>query len=123
MDKIQNTKDLSFYNNAILLSETINKQCADSKIDTKEAAALDLMQTLIIDILFYVNNLQTHIANCKVQNSKLRELRNEGLLKINDLQEQIESFDENLLQFGIYYIYLKYINTKTKQNEKNEQFR
>ena len=109
MDKIQNTKDLSFYNNAILLSETINKQCADSKIDTKEAAALDLMQTLIIDILFYVNNLQTHIANCKVQNSKLRELRNEGLLKINDLQEQIESFDENLLQFGIYYVYLKYI--------------
>ena len=53
------------------------------------------MQTLIIDILFYVNNLQTHFANSKIKNSKLRELRNECLLKVNELTEEIEWIEKN----------------------------
>lgn len=97
MNKIQNTKDLSFYNNAILFTETLNKEIAAANVDSKEAEALELMQTLIIDIFFYVNNLQTHLANSKLQNSKIRELRNNGLLKINELQEELESFNENIL--------------------------
>ena len=56
MNKIQNTKDLSFYNNAILFTELINKKVNDN-IDDEE---LKLMQTLLIDIFFYTNNLQTH---------------------------------------------------------------
>tara|TARA_R100001198_G_C5156637_1_gene163586 strand:+ start:419 stop:700 length:282 start_codon:yes stop_codon:yes gene_type:complete len=86
MDKIQNTKDLSFYNNAILFTELLNKK-VNKNIDDKE---LILMQTLLIDIFFYVNNLQTHLANCKVVNSKYREQRNDALLIADELREEIE---------------------------------
>jgi hypothetical protein len=89
MDKIQNTKDLSFYNNAILFTNLLNKKVNDN-IDDKE---LKLMQTLLIDIFFYTNNLQTHIANCKVANSKYRELRNDALLELNELKEDIKEYE------------------------------
>jgi len=89
MDKIQNTKDLSFYNNAILFTDLLNKKVNDN-IDDEE---LKLMQTLLIDIFFYVNNLQTHIANCKVANSKYRELRNDALLELNELKEDIKEYE------------------------------
>tara|TARA_R110002050_G_scaffold94607_1_gene196793 strand:- start:3312 stop:3593 length:282 start_codon:yes stop_codon:yes gene_type:complete len=91
MDKIQNTKDLSFYNNSILLTELINKKVNDN-IDDQD---LKLMQTLLIDIFFYVNNLQTHLANSKIQNSKLRELRNDALIKVNELTDEIEWIEQN----------------------------
>jgi hypothetical protein len=86
MDKIQNTKDLAFYNNSILFTELLNKK-VNNNIDDEE---LKLMQTLLIDIFFYVNNLQTHLANCKVANSKYREQRNEALLIADELSEEIE---------------------------------
>jgi hypothetical protein len=89
MDKIQNTKDLSFYNNAILFTDLLNKKVNDN-IDDKE---LKLMQTLLIDIFFYTNNLQTHIANCKVANSKYRELRNDALLELEELKEDIKEYE------------------------------
>ena len=89
MDKIQNTKDLSFYNNAILFTELINKKVNDN-IDDED---LKLMQTLLIDIFFYTNNLQTHIANCKVANSKYRELRNDALLELEELKEDIKEYE------------------------------
>jgi len=88
--KIQNTKDLAYYNNAILLSELINKEVADS--DNKNLVTI---QECIIDILFYTNNLQTHIANCKLANSKYREQRNNALLEINELTEEIEYIENN----------------------------
>ena len=91
MDKIQNTKDLLFYNNSILLTELINKKVNDN-IDDQD---LKLMQTLLIDIFFYVNNLQTHLANSKIQNSKLRELRNDALIKVNELTDEIEWIEQN----------------------------
>jgi len=91
MDKIQNTKDLSFYNNSILLTELINKKVNDN-IDDQD---LKLMQTLLIDIFFYVNNLQTHLANLKILNSKLRELRNDALIKVNELTDEIEWIEQN----------------------------
>jgi len=90
MNKIQNTKDMAFYNNAILFTELINKK-VNNNIDDEE---LVLMQTLLVDIFFYVNNLQTHLANCKVANSKYREQRNEALLIADELREEIE-FNEN----------------------------
>ena len=83
MDKIQNTKDLAFYNNSILFTELLNKK-VNNNIDDEE---LKLMQTLLIDIFFYVNNLQTHLANCKVANSKYREQRNEALLIAYELRD------------------------------------
>ena len=89
MDKIQNTKDLSFYNNAILFTDLLNKKVNDNIDDEK----LKLMQTLLIDIFFYVNNLQTHIANCKVANSKYRELRNDALLELDELKEDIKEYE------------------------------
>ena len=91
MDKIQNTKDLSFYNNSILLTELINKK-VNQDIDDQD---LKLMQTLLIDIFFYVNNLQTHLANTKILNSKLRELRNDALIKVNELTDEIEWIEQN----------------------------
>ena len=90
LTKIQNTKDLAYYNNAILLSELINKEVADS--DNKNLVTI---QECIIDILFYTNNLQTHIANCKLANSKYREQRNNALLEINELTEEIEYIENN----------------------------
>lgn len=92
INKIQNTKDFSFYNNAILFTDLLNKKVNDN-IDDED---LKLMQTLLVDIFFYVNNLQTHIANCKIANSKYREQRNEALLKIDDLTEELKNFSENI---------------------------
>ena len=44
MNKIQNTKDLSFYSNSILFTELLNKKVNDN-IDDKE---LVIMQELLI---------------------------------------------------------------------------
>jgi|TARA_R100001460_G_scaffold90485_2_gene132119 hypothetical protein len=93
MDKIQNTKDLAFYNNSILFTELLNKK-VNNNIDDEE---LKLMQTLLIDIFFYVNNLQTHLANCKVANSKYREQRNEALLIADELRDEIEWNENNVI--------------------------
>tara|TARA_R110002020_G_scaffold108921_3_gene252282 strand:+ start:1582 stop:1863 length:282 start_codon:yes stop_codon:yes gene_type:complete len=93
MDKIQNTKDLAFYNNAILLTELINKRVNDN-IDDKE---LKTMQTLLIDVFFYVNNLQTHLANSKITSSVYREERNDALLKIAELKEELEYINKNVI--------------------------
>ena len=93
MDKIQNTKDLSFYNNAILFTELLNKKVNDN-IDDED---LKLMQTLLVDIFFYVNNLQTHLANCKVAGSKYREQRNEALLIADELRDEIEWNENNVI--------------------------
>lgn len=93
MDKIQNTKDLSFYNNAILFTELLNKKVNDN-IDDED---LKLMQTLLVDIFFYVNNLQTHFANCRMMNSKYREQRNDALLIANELRDEIEWNENNVI--------------------------
>jgi len=93
MDKIQNTKDLAFYNNSILFTELLNKK-VNNNIDDEE---LKLMQTLLIDIFFYVNNLQTHLANCKVANSKYREQQNEALLIADKLRDEIEWNENNVI--------------------------
>ena len=93
MDKIQNTKDLAFYNNSKLFTELLNKK-VNNNIDDEE---LKLMQTLLIDIFFYVNNLQTHLANCKVANSKYREQRNEALLIADELRDEIEWNENNVI--------------------------
>ena len=93
MDKIQNTKDLAFYNNSILFTELLNKK-VNNNIDDEE---LKLMQTLLIDIFFYVNNLQTHFANCRMMNSKYREQRNDALLIAEELRDEIEWNENNVI--------------------------
>ena len=93
MNNIQNTKDLSFYNNAILFTDLLNKKVNDD-IDDED---LNLMQTLLIDIFFYVNNLQTHLATCKVANSKYREQRNDALLIADELRDEIEWNENNVI--------------------------
>lgn len=93
MDKIQNTKDMAFYNNAILFTELLNKK-VNNNIDDED---LKLMQTLLVDIFFYVNNLQTHLANCKVANSKYREQRNDALLIADELRDEIEWHKNNVI--------------------------
>lgn len=93
MDKIQNTKDLAFYNNAILFTELLNKKVNDN-IDDED---LKLMQTLLVDIFFYVNNLQTHYGNCKLANSKYREQRNEAYLIADELRDEIEFMENNTI--------------------------
>ena len=93
MNKIQNTKDISFYNNSILFTKLLNKKVNDN-IDDKE---LIIMQELLIDIFFYVNNLQTHLANCKMMNSKFREQRNDALLIADELRDEIEWNENNVI--------------------------
>jgi hypothetical protein len=55
------------------------------------------MQELLVDIFFYVNNLQTHYANCKMMNSKFREQRNDALLIADELREEIEWNENNVI--------------------------
>ena len=43
-------------------------------------------------MIFYTNNLQTNLANCKIANSDYREQKNEALLKLQDLKEDIEEY-------------------------------
>jgi|TARA_R110000787_G_scaffold72267_1_gene161171 hypothetical protein len=88
MDKITNLKDLQYYNNTILLSELINKWVKDKPLnkDLKE------FQKGFIGMIFYTNNLQTNLANCKIANSDYREQKNEALLKLQDLKEDIEEY-------------------------------
>lgn len=93
MNKIQNTKDLSFYSNAILFTELLNKKVNDN-IDDND---LLIMQELLVDIFFYVNNLQTHYANCKMMNSKFREQRNDALLIADELRDEIEWNENNVI--------------------------
>lgn len=82
MDKITNLKDLNYYNNSILISELINKWVKD-KPKNKD---LKKLQSAYIEILFYTNNLQTNLANCKIANSHYREQKNDALLELNELK-------------------------------------
>ena len=60
-------------------------------------ATNNLMQELLIDIFFYVNNLQTHYANCKMMNSKYREQRNDAFLIADELRDEIEWNENNVI--------------------------
>ena len=55
------------------------------------------MQTLIIDIFFYVNNLQTHLSTFKMANSKNRKQRNDALLIADELRDEIEWNENNVI--------------------------
>ena len=88
MDKLTNLKDLQYYNNIILLSELVNKVVKDNP-DSEE---LKEIQKALIETIFYTNNLQTNFANCKIANSDYREQRNDALLELNELKEDITEF-------------------------------
>ena len=88
MDKLTNLKDLQYYNNIILLSELVNKVVKDNP----ESEELKEIQKALIETIFYTNNLQTNFANCKIANSDYREQRNDALLKLNELKEDITEF-------------------------------
>tara|TARA_R100001369_G_scaffold23515_2_gene43242 strand:+ start:686 stop:967 length:282 start_codon:yes stop_codon:yes gene_type:complete len=86
MDKIQNNKDLAYYNNFNLVVIIINKLIKHD-IDNEDYKEI---QKGLIDVAFYVNNLQTHYANSKIAVSAYREERNDALLTIEELKEEIE---------------------------------
>tara|TARA_R110000764_G_scaffold4574_1_gene18756 strand:+ start:115 stop:381 length:267 start_codon:yes stop_codon:yes gene_type:complete len=83
MDKLTNLKDLQYSNNIILLSELVNKVVKDNP----ESEELKQIQKALIETIFYTNNLQTNLANCKIANSDYREQRNDALLKLDELKE------------------------------------
>ena len=89
MDKLTNLKDLQYCNNVILLSELVNKIVKDNP----ESEELKIIQKALIETIFYTNNLQTNFANCKIANSDYREQRNDALLELNELKEDIKEYE------------------------------
>ena len=89
MDKLTNLKDLQYYNNSIVISELINKWVKDKPNNE----ALKTIQAAYIEVIFYTNNLQTNLANCKIANCHYREQKNDALLELEELKEDIKEYE------------------------------
>lgn len=88
-DKIQNIQDLEYSNNQILIGELIQKWIK-SKPTNKELLSL---RDAFIDNSIYVAGLQNDLLACKMANSEYREQRNDAILELEELKEDIEEYE------------------------------
>ena len=88
-DKIQNIQDLEYSNNQILIGELIQKWIK-SKPTNKELLSL---RDAFIDNSIYVAGLQNDLMACKMANSEFREQRNDAILELEELKEELEEYD------------------------------
>jgi len=88
-DKIQNIQDLEYSNNQILIGELIQKWIK-SKPTNKELLNL---RDAFIDNSIYVAGLQNDLMACKIANSEFREQRNDAILELEELKEELEEYD------------------------------
>ena len=88
-NKIQNIQDLEYNNNQILIGELIQKWIK-SKPTNKELLNL---RDAFIDNSIYVAGLQNDLLACKMANSEYREQRNDAILELEELKEDIEEYD------------------------------
>ena len=88
-NKIQNIQDLEYSNNQILIGELIQKWIK-SKPTNKELLSL---RDAFIDNSIYVAGLQNDLMACKMANSEYREQRNDAILELEELKEDIEEYD------------------------------
>lgn len=88
-NKIQNIQDLEYNNNQILIGELIQKWIK-SKPTNKELLNL---RDAFIDNSIYVAGLQNDLMACKIANSEFREQRNDAILKLEELKEDLEEYE------------------------------
>ena len=88
-DKIQNIQDLEYSNNQILIGELIQKWIK-SKPTNKELLSL---RDAFIDNSIYVAGLQNDLMACKMANSEYREQRNDAILELEELKEDLEEYE------------------------------
>lgn len=88
-DKIQNIQDLEYSNNQILIGELIQKWIK-SKPSNKELLSL---RDAFIDNSIYVAGLQNDLMACKMANSEYREERNDAILELEELKEDLEEYE------------------------------
>lgn len=88
-NKIQNIQDLEYNNNQILIGELIQKWIK-SKPTNKELLNL---RDAFIDNSIYVAGLQNDLMACKIANSEYREQRNDAILELEELKEDLEEYE------------------------------
>ena len=88
-NKIQNIQDLEYSNNQILIGELIQKWIK-VKPSNKELLSL---RDAFIDNSIYVAGLQNDLMACKIANSEFREQRNDAILELEELKEELEEYD------------------------------
>ncbi len=88
-NKIQNIQDLEYSNNQILIGELI-KKWLETKPKNKELLKL---RDVFIDNSIYVAGLQNDLTACKMANSEYREQRNDAILELEELKEDLKEYD------------------------------
>ena len=88
-DKIQNIQDLEYSNNQILIGELIQKWIK-SKPTNQELLSL---RDAFIDNSIYVAGLQNDLMACKMANSEYREQRNDAILELEELKEDLKEYE------------------------------
>lgn len=88
-NKIQNIQDLEYSNNQILIGELIQKWIK-VKPSNKELLSL---RDAFIDNSIYVAGLQNDLMACKMANSEFREQRNDAILELEELKEDLKEYD------------------------------
>jgi hypothetical protein len=88
-NKIQNIQDLEYSNNQILIGELI-KKWLKTKPKNKELLKL---RDAFIDNSIYVAGLQNDLTACKMANSEYREQRNDAILELEELKEDLKEYD------------------------------
>ena len=88
-NKIQNIQDLEYSNNQILIGELIQKWIK-SKPTNKELLNL---RDAFIDNSIYVAGLQNDLMACKMANTEYREQRNDAILELEELKEDLEEYE------------------------------
>jgi len=88
-NKIQNIQDLEYSNNQILIGELIQKWI---KVKPSNNELLSLRDAFI-DNSIYVAGLQNDLMACKIANSEFREQRNDAILELEELKEELEEYD------------------------------
>ena len=89
MDKITNLKDLEYYSN-MLLATGLLKKWRDLKPDNPE---LKKMSAAIVEITFYVIDLQNDLAKHKIAMSDYRYKKNKALLKLQEMEEKHQRYE------------------------------
>ena len=88
-NKIQNIQDLEYSNNQILIGELIQKWI---KVKPSNNELLSLRDGFI-DNSIYVAGLQNDLMACKMANSEFREQRNDAILELEELKEDLKEYD------------------------------
>jgi len=87
--KIENIQDLNYNNNQTLIGELI-KKWIKAKPKNEELISL---RDAFIDNAIYVACLQNELMACKMANSDYREQRNDALLELDELKDEMKQYD------------------------------